>query len=195
LEYQTWKSIWKRNMGGVHCSPLRSRIDLTTKRTPSSTQLTKQRLLTPLFVQTKTPDTFVCFQILHRSIPVYNIEVHGGHVYQVGELGLLVHNACTTHMHHSIPRAIQRRLAEAGSAAASSANVIGRAGLPNRISVEAGLHRLIHSGKGYIQLGGIGGGHYNNAFHNLILKNGGYKNISADDVVHIRNILVNWFKL
>ncbi|MBM3964668.1 MAG: hypothetical protein FJ308_06320 [Planctomycetes bacterium] len=26
--------------------------------------------------------------------PVYNIEVHGEHVYQVGELGLLVHNAC-----------------------------------------------------------------------------------------------------
>jgi hypothetical protein len=27
------------------------------------------------------------------SQPVYNIEVHGEHVYQVGELGLLVHNA------------------------------------------------------------------------------------------------------
>ena len=26
--------------------------------------------------------------------PVYNIEVHGEHVYQIGELGLLVHNAC-----------------------------------------------------------------------------------------------------
>lgn len=28
------------------------------------------------------------------SVPVYNIEVHGEHVYQVGELGLLVHNNC-----------------------------------------------------------------------------------------------------
>jgi hypothetical protein len=28
------------------------------------------------------------------SQPVYNIEVHGEHVYQVGELGVLVHNAC-----------------------------------------------------------------------------------------------------
>ncbi len=27
------------------------------------------------------------------SQPVYNIEVHGEHVYQVGELGLLVHNS------------------------------------------------------------------------------------------------------
>ena len=26
--------------------------------------------------------------------PVYNVEVHGEHVYQVGELGLVVHNAC-----------------------------------------------------------------------------------------------------
>jgi hypothetical protein len=31
--------------------------------------------------------------LLRRSLPVYNIEVHGEHVYQVGELGLLVHNA------------------------------------------------------------------------------------------------------
>jgi hypothetical protein len=28
------------------------------------------------------------------SQPVYNIEVHGEHVYQVGELGVVVHNAC-----------------------------------------------------------------------------------------------------
>ena len=28
------------------------------------------------------------------SQPVYNIEVHGEHVYQVGELGLVVHNTC-----------------------------------------------------------------------------------------------------
>jgi len=28
------------------------------------------------------------------SQPVYNIEAHGEHVYQVGELGLVVHNTC-----------------------------------------------------------------------------------------------------
>jgi hypothetical protein len=28
------------------------------------------------------------------SQPVYNIEVHGEHVYQVGELGVVVHNEC-----------------------------------------------------------------------------------------------------
>jgi hypothetical protein len=32
--------------------------------------------------------------ILLHPTPVYNIEVHGEHVYQVGELGVLVHNVC-----------------------------------------------------------------------------------------------------
>ena len=31
--------------------------------------------------------------ILNQPVPVYNIEVHGEHVYQVGKLGVLVHNA------------------------------------------------------------------------------------------------------
>ena len=38
--------------------------------------------------------TVLSVAITQRSIPVYNIEVHGEHVYQVGELGLLVHNEC-----------------------------------------------------------------------------------------------------
>jgi hypothetical protein len=38
---------------------------------------------------------FVLSVTLSRvSQPVYNIEVHGEHVYQVGELGVLVHNEC-----------------------------------------------------------------------------------------------------
>ena len=31
-----------------------------------------------------------------KSVPVYNIEVFGEHVYEVGELGCLVHNACSS---------------------------------------------------------------------------------------------------
>jgi hypothetical protein len=31
---------------------------------------------------------------LRTAVPVYNIEVHGEHVYQVGELETLVHNSC-----------------------------------------------------------------------------------------------------
>jgi hypothetical protein len=38
--------------------------------------------------------TVVSIVIVSTNVPVYNIEVHGEHVYQVGELGLLVHNAC-----------------------------------------------------------------------------------------------------
>ena len=33
--------------------------------------------------------------IVNRSTPVYNVEVHGEHVYEVSLLGLLVHNACS----------------------------------------------------------------------------------------------------
>ncbi|MFN7289727.1 MAG: polymorphic toxin-type HINT domain-containing protein [Pirellula sp.] len=32
--------------------------------------------------------------LVRRHVSVYNIEVHGEHVYQVGDLGLLVHNTC-----------------------------------------------------------------------------------------------------
>jgi hypothetical protein len=38
--------------------------------------------------------TVVSIAIVSTNVPVYNIEVHGEHVYQVGELGLLVHNTC-----------------------------------------------------------------------------------------------------
>jgi hypothetical protein len=51
--------------------------------------------------------------VLHLSLhqaaqPVYNLEVHGEHVYQVGELGVLVHNAyigvATRGGHHGIAK-------------------------------------------------------------------------------------------
>jgi hypothetical protein len=39
--------------------------------------------------------TVLSLTILDHPTPVYNIEVHGEHVYQVGELALLVHNTCS----------------------------------------------------------------------------------------------------
>jgi hypothetical protein len=44
--------------------------------------------------------------------PVYNIEVHGEHVYQVGELGVVVHNTYPTtgQIHHAISTKIARAL-------------------------------------------------------------------------------------
>ena len=38
--------------------------------------------------------TVASIAIVSTNVPVYNIEVYGEHVYQVGELGLLVHNTC-----------------------------------------------------------------------------------------------------
>jgi hypothetical protein len=38
--------------------------------------------------------TVLSLAVVSTNVPVYNIEVHGEHVYQVGELGLLVHNTC-----------------------------------------------------------------------------------------------------
>ncbi|MBX3420953.1 MAG: hypothetical protein KF752_05275 [Pirellulaceae bacterium] len=40
------------------------------------------------------PAVVLSVTIHNHIVPVYNIEIHGQHVYQVGELGLLVHNAC-----------------------------------------------------------------------------------------------------
>jgi hypothetical protein len=140
------------------------------------------------------PVAVLSVERLESALDVYNIEVHGEHVFRVTADGVLVHNACTE-LHHSIPLAIQRRLAASGNPAALSRNVIGRPGLPNRIALDQLQHRAIHGGQGYVQNGGIGGGHYNNAFHDLILRRGGYGRVSEDDILHIRDILVNWFAL
>jgi hypothetical protein len=54
---------------------------------------------------------------------------------------------------------------------------------------------MIHAGTGYIQNGGIGGGHYNNAFHELIRKNGDYDRVTAEDLVRMRDLLVRIFDI
>jgi len=41
---------------------------------------------------------------LESALDVYNIEVHGEHVFRVTADGVLVHNACPTELHHSFPR-------------------------------------------------------------------------------------------
>ena len=40
------------------------------------------------------PTTVMSIATNHRPVAVYNVEVHGEHVYAVGEFGLLVHNSC-----------------------------------------------------------------------------------------------------
>jgi len=96
---------------------------------------------------------------------VYNIEVHGEHVYQVGELGLVVHNTCEgiyvfmtttgkTYVGQSVD--VARRLAEhvnAGRlASAATATIINVTG--GKMSREIAEQMLINS-LGGVRPGGI----------------------------------------
>ena len=97
--------------------------------------------------------------------PVYNIEVHGEHVYQVGELGVVVHNTCEgiyvfmtttgkTYVGQSVD--VARRLAEhvnAGRlASAATATIINVTG--GKMSREIAEQMLINS-LGGVRPGGI----------------------------------------
>ncbi|XZE33821.1 hypothetical protein SH501x_004618 [Pirellulaceae bacterium SH501] len=50
------------------------------------------------------PVEILATQPLTSGESVYNLEIHGHHVYQVAEVGVLVHNICEGH-HHFAPRA------------------------------------------------------------------------------------------
>jgi hypothetical protein len=77
--------------------------------------------------------------IVNQAVPVYNIEVHGEHVYQVGELGLLVHNAgrCLVRFGQEAETAIQL----ADDAARAVAN-----GFPHGVSTKL-VERITGSDK------------------------------------------------
>ena len=62
----------------------------------------------PAHVRSNTPLTV--------AIPVYNIEVHGEHVYQVGQLEVLAHNACGKQLAKSM-EAAQKGVRKAGEEA------------------------------------------------------------------------------
>jgi len=162
--------------------------------------------------------TLLLTSITPRDGPeaVYNLEIGGQHVYYVSNAGILVHNSCApkgqwvsagrsggqywddaVDMHHTIPLGIQKRLREFGNDAATDLDIIGRRGLPNRRAVPRETHWKLHSGKGYTGKGktGIGGGHYNNAFHRMIERRGDYDGVSKQDLLEIRGFLVRWFEL
>jgi hypothetical protein len=46
------------------------------------------------------------------SLPVYNIEVHGEHVYEVGDLGMLVHNAYSSTSGNNAAAVLGRKMHE-----------------------------------------------------------------------------------
>jgi len=139
---------------------------------------------------------------------VYNLEVHGQHVYQVGTTGVLVHNGTSVYLgsistknwnrifgkgkrgwkpsatekHHTIPREIQKKLP---SPVRKHPDVRGRKGNPNKKSIPYAKHREIHEGPG--------GGKYNERFDEMIEEAGGYDSMTPPKVNEIRDDLVTEF--
>ena len=129
-----------------------------------------------------------------ERLKTYNLHVLRLHNYAVGNAGVLVHNrsdgVCRWtppeyEMHHTIPRQIQKRLPEN---VRKHPDVVGRKGLPNRKPVPYEKHRDIHRGPG--------GGVYNDRFDEEIVKEAGvYGNVTAQQIINIRDRLVKEFGL
>lgn len=71
---------------------------------------------------------------------VYNLQVHSEHVYEVSNLGVLVHNAYD--MHHGTPRQVIRN----APPHISRPRIMGTRGRPNRVAVDNFDHRAAHNG-------------------------------------------------
>ncbi len=96
--------------------------------------------------------------------------------------------------HHSIPTEIQAKLPAHLQA---DPDIRGRAGLPNRRPVETERHRgEVHDRSGISpKKTGISGGKYNLRFQEEIEKLGGYKKVTKEQVLEIRDRLVKEFGL
>jgi hypothetical protein len=86
--------------------------------------------------------------------------------------------------HHTIPRAIQAKLPPA---LRNHPDIRGRAGNPNIRMIPTSKHIEIHQG--------AGGGRYNQRFEQEILKRGGYRKVTVQDILEIRNNLWHEFGL
>ena len=106
--------------------------------------------------------TVVSIAIVSTNVPVYNIEVHGEHVYQVGELGVLVHNSCSTPDQQALRQLVHEatlggRKALDHSQARSALELAKQVGLTTRASVAdiTGAHWI----GPHIHINGIGISH------------------------------------
>lgn len=91
--------------------------------------------------------------------------------------------------HHTIPRAVMKKLSPA---VAADKRIRGCRGSPNIQVIRKEVHEEIHSsppGDYYP------GGDYNRMFDELIETMGGHKNVTVDQVLAIRNMLVRYFDL
>ena len=98
------------------------------------------------------------------------------------------------HDHHTIPKEIQNKLP---ANLREHPDIRGSPGLPNRRPVEADRHiGEVHDKTGISpKATGISGGKYNLRFHQEIDKLGGYKHVSKEQVLEIRERLVKEFGL
>jgi len=91
--------------------------------------------------------------------------------------------------HHTIPKAIQKRLPPP---VRNHPDVVGRQGNPNIRNIPKPAHDRVHtSAPGPYHPGG----NYNRRFDQLIQERGGYGAVSPRDIVEIRDQLVREFKL
>lgn len=105
-------------------------------------------------VQLYNGETKRVVQKLPRPGPqnVYNLEIYSEHVYHVTQDGVLVHNEC--HLHHTIPREVYNpRSGNKGILhhLKDEKEIKGVKGSPNRISLDADVHRELHR-QGYNKL-------------------------------------------
>ena len=106
--------------------------------------------------------TVLQLTIANLPTSVYNIEVHGEHVYQAGALGVLVHNACNTPDQQAIRQLIHEatlggRKALSHSEARSALELAKQAGLTTRASIAdvTGAHWI----GPHIHINGVGISH------------------------------------
>ncbi len=90
--------------------------------------------------------------------------------------------------HHTIPRAVMKKL---NPDVAADKRIRGCRGSPNIQVIRKEVHEEIHSSTGEY----YPGGDYNRMFDELIETMGGHKNVTVDQVLAIRNMLVRYFDL
>lgn len=102
---------------------------------------------------------------------------------------LKIGNAVKNVGHHTIPKAIQKRLPPS---VRNHPDIVGRPGNPNIREIPGQTHDRIHTsapGPYYP------GGHYNRRFDDLIQQRGGYNAVSPGDITQIQRQLIREFRL
>ena len=106
-----------------------------------------ESLTGPTHVSSITPSNY--------SGLVYNLEINGEHVYRVGSMGLLAHNACTRQLRQALNMphgggAAHHMVAPFAAAAAPARKILKRAGISlesywNGVMLKPSIHNPLHT--------------------------------------------------